>query len=107
MGGRGGAGLSITSAQAQKMKNLKNLVTESGYTGLNFSKDENGAIAFSYTREKLYAREHGGKMISPDKADTIRRTEQLSGTIAKDGLIRRNKTQKTEIVIKYGREKRK
>jgi len=110
MGGRGSASglLSGTAQQEQKMSNIKRALANNRFvtSPVVFSKNKDGSIGFSYTETQRYAREKGGKMISPEKADVIERTTVVTGSIYKDGLILKNKPQKTERLIKKGRLKR-
>ncbi|MBR1624598.1 MAG: hypothetical protein IJ676_02530 [Clostridia bacterium] len=64
---------------------------------------DDGRVSYSYETKRNYVREHVGKMLSPDKADLIERTEINSGYFGKDGLWIKNKPETTEKIIKRGK----
>lgn len=77
------------------------------YTILN-----SGNIGFEYEKTEIYAREKGGKMIDPLKADTIERISKVSGTILIDDSGNRRISGKkhntiSEKVIKKGSSSKK
>lgn len=109
MGGRGANGSSRQTSDEQKRKinNItRSLAKAKTASNLVFVKNKDGSIAYSYQTTRIYSREKGGKMISPEKADTIERITKYSGRIMKDGLIIKNKEEKTERVKKHGRSRR-
>lgn len=105
MGGRGGSSgfLSATSEQAKKMNRLREMGARDGYKNIQFSRNGDGSIGFSYERQRIVNYVHGGKMMSPDKNDVYERTEYYTGKIFPDGLIKRNKTTKKDKLIRRGR----
>lgn len=105
MGGRGGASgfLSPTSEQQIKMNRLRNIGQRDNYQNIQFERNRDGSIDFSYERQRIVRYVHGGKMLSPDKDDIYERTEYYTGKIMPDGLIKRNKTTKEDKLIRRGR----
>lgn len=106
MGGRGGSsGLhSATPEQKKKMANIERTIAKNKFASdLKFSKNKDGSIGFEYKEERIIHKEKGGKMQSPDKADIYLRTTIKSGRILKDGLIKHNKDEKEEKLVRRGR----
>lgn len=69
---------------------------------------DSGNIKFKYERTELKTREHGGKMISPEKADLIERVSEITGTILIDDNGKRkifgtHRNTLSEKVIKKGK----
>ena len=73
-----------TSAQKTKADNIKKQAQKRGYTNIKFRYNENGEVEYSYTEKKNVQEVHGGK-------------------IGKDGLIKRNKDEKNDVLIQKGR----
>lgn len=92
-----------TSAQKAKADNIKKQAQKRGYTNIKFSYNENGEVEYSYTEKKNVQEVHGGKMQDPAKNDHYERTVVHSGKIGKDGLIKRNKDEKNDVLIQKGR----
>lgn len=92
-----------TSAQKTKADNIKKQAQKRGYTNIKFRYNENGEVEYSYTEKKNVQEVHGGKMQDPAKNDHYERTVVHSGKIGKDGLIKRNKDEKNDVLIQKGR----
>lgn len=92
-----------TSAQKAKADNIKKQAQKRGYTNIKFRYNENGEVEYSYTEKKNVQEVHGGKMQDPAKNDHYERTVVHSGKIGKDGLIKRNKDEKNDVLIQKGR----
>lgn len=107
MGGRGassGAKGGATPQQKHIMNNMVKAVSQkSGTTVPKFNMNDDGSISWNYSEVRRFANVHAGKMISPEKDDIFERTTVKSGTIAKDGFIRFNKSVMTEVLIKRGK----
>lgn len=106
MGGRGGSsGMSTVSyEQKRKMNNLvKRNAEYKGHSTPKFTTNKDGSVSYQYKTERTYEYVHGGKMQDPAKNDVILRTTVESGKIMKDGLIKKNKSIKTEKIIKKGK----
>lgn len=104
MGSRGQSSRKgFTSAQKAKADNIKRQAEKRGYTDIKFKRNKDGEVEYSYTEKKNVQFVHGGKMISPDKNDLYERTIIHSGKIGKDGLIKRNKDEKTDVLLQRGR----
>ena len=110
MGGRGGAGggtLGATSEQRKIMSNMRKSISKNAYrTAPIFKRRADGVVEYSYTETRNYSIVHGGKMQSIEKNDIVERKTTFTGTIGKDGLLRKGKSTKEEKVIKRGREPR-
>lgn len=108
MGGRGGtSGLRVGSGATQEqqivMKRFERKLPKLGYTKPTFKKQKDGFITFEYTKTRLVAHVHGGKMQSPDKNDLYEKTEFHRGKIGKDGLILREGSTSVNKLIKRGK----
>lgn len=104
MGSRGQSSRKgFTSAQKAKADNIKRQAEKRGYTDIKFKRNQDGEVEYSYTEKTNVQFVHGGKMISPDKNDLYERTIIHSGKIGKDGLIKRNKDEKTDVLLQRGR----
>lgn len=105
MGGRGGSsGFSYpTSEQQRRMNRLREIGQRDNYRNIQFERNRDGSIDFSYERQRRVEYVHGGKMQDPNKNDTYERTEYHTGKIMPDGLIKRNKTTKEDKLIRRGR----
>ena len=105
-GGRGatsGIAGTKTAQQSTKMNNITRTGKKYGYKNLKFTMDKDGVINYSFETTRIVTKVHGGKMIDPRKDDVYERTEYNSGKIFKDGLIKRNKSTKSERLVKKGR----
>lgn len=104
MGSRGQSSRKgFTSAQKAKADNLKRLSEKRGYTDVKFHRNEAGEVEYTYTEKKTVQEVHGGFQ-AEEKNDVYERTIVHSGRIGKDGLITRNKDEKTDVLIKKGSE---
>lgn len=104
MGSRGQSSRKgYTSAQKAKADNLKRLSEKRGYTDVKFHRNEAGEVEYTYTEKKIVQVVHGGFQ-AEEKNDVYERTIVHSGRIGKDGLITRNKDEKTDVLIKKGME---
>lgn len=108
MGGRGsksgGLGGNISEEQKRKMDRLVKRNEEyDNFSKPTFRRDKDGNIEYEYTDTKIVNKVHGGKMQSPDKNDIYKRVTIESGRIMKDGLVKKNKSVKTETLIKKGK----
>lgn len=110
MGGRGGAGGGLgraTSEQRRIMGNMSAAISEDVHkTAPKFKLRSDGIVEYTYTETRNYAHVHGGKMQSEEKNDIVERKTVFTGTIGKDGLLRKRKSSKEERIIKRGREPR-
>lgn len=110
MGGRGGAGGGLgraTSEQRRIMGNMSTAISEDAHkTAPKFKLRSDGIVEYTYTETRNYARVHGGKMQSEEKNDIVERKTVFTGTIGKDGLLRKGASTKEEKIIKRGREPR-
>lgn len=108
MGGRGGAGGGLgraTSEQRRIMGNMSAAISEDAHkTAPKFKLRSDGIVEYTYTETRNYAHVHGGKMQSEEKNDIVERKTVFTGTIGKDGLLRKGKSSKEERIIKRGRE---
>lgn len=104
MGSRGQSSRKgFTSAQKAKVDNLKRLSKKRGYTDVKFHRNEAGEVEYTYTEKKTVQQVHGGFQ-AEEKNDVYERTIVHSGRIGKDGLITRNKDEKTDVLVRKGRE---
>lgn len=105
MGGRGGSSglLSPTSEQQRRMNRLREIGQRDNYQSIQFERNRDGSIDFSYQRQRMVEYVHDGKMQDPNKNDVYERTEYYTGKIMPDGLIKRNKTTKEDKLIRRGR----
>lgn len=74
-----------------------------GYSKPIFKMNKDGSVSYEYTVKRITVRVHGGKMITSEKDDVYERTEYHSGKIMPDGLNKKNKTTKEEVLIRKGR----
>lgn len=65
--------------------------------------DKSGNVHYEYIERKRVTQVHTGKMQSPDKNDIYERVKKNSGVIMPDGLIKKNKSEYTDTLIKKGR----
>lgn len=93
----------FTSAQKAKADNIKRQAEKRGYTDVKFHRNEAGEVEYTYTEKKTVQQVHGGFQ-AEEKNDVYERTIVHSGRIGKDGLITRNEDEKTDVLIKKGRE---
>lgn len=104
MGSRGQSSRKgYTSAQKAKADNLKRVSEKRGYTDVKFHRNEAGEVEYTYTEKKTVQEVHGGFQ-AEEKNDVYERTIVHSGRIGKDGLITRNKDEKTDVLVRKGRE---
>ena len=110
MGGRGGAGGGLgraTSEQLRIIGNMRAAISKDAHkTSPEVKMRSDGVVEYTYTETRNYARVHGGKMQSEEKNDTVERKTVFTGTIGKDGLLRKGASTKEEKIIKRGREPR-
>lgn len=93
-----------TSQQQQKINNItKSLAKRSGATQPTFTIQQDGVVRYEYAMTRYVNVVHNSKMQSVDKNDVYKRTEIYTGTIAKDGLIKKGKTQVNNVLVKRGR----
>ena len=93
-----------TPQQQQKINNMtKSLAKRSGATQPTFTIQQDGVVRYEYTMTRTVNVVHNSKMQSADKNDVYKRTEICTGTIGKDGLIKKDKTQVNDILVKKGR----
>lgn len=92
-------------ARIDRFQSVLDNDTARGYVKGTFKHSllDDGRVLYSYETKRNYVREHVGKMLSPDKADLIERTEINSGYFGKDGLWIKNKPETTEKIIKRGK----
>lgn len=105
-GGRGASsGITVTRTvqQSAKINNITKAAKEYGYKNLKFTMDKDGIINYSFETTRIVYKVHNSKMQDPSKDDVYERTEYNSGKILRDGLIKRNKTEKNERLIKKGK----
>ena len=93
------------SAQNATMKRMDKILTERKSTSVmpKYSSNADGSIGFQFELKDTYAHVHGGKMQDPLKDDIMERTTKRSGIIKTDGKISWNKDEKSETLIKKGR----
>lgn len=107
MGGRGGSGgfASASDEQKRKISNITRVLSERRFVvgKPSFEIRKDGVVEYKYIEKQNFQKVHGG-MQSPDKNDVVERTTVFSGVILRDGLIKRNKNQKEEKLIKRGRK---
>lgn len=104
MGSRGQSSRKgYTSAQKAKADNLKRVAGKRGYTDVQFTRNKNGDVEYSYIEKKTVQQVHGGFQ-AEEKNDVYERTIVHSGRIGKDGLITLNKDEKTDVLVRKGRE---
>lgn len=104
MGSRGQSSRKgYTSAQKAKADNLKRLSEKRGYTDVKFHRNEAGEVEYTYTEKKTVQEVHGGFQ-AEEKNDVYERTIVHSGRKGKDGLITRNKDEKTDVLVRKGME---
>lgn len=101
----GGSGkVTGTARQNQLMKRmpevLKNNPNYKEVIGPKFTKNKDGSISYEYTTVQNFVDVHVGKFIDQKKNGIKERTTTESGIIMPDGLRIKNKSQKTEKVIK-------
>ena len=102
----GGLGLA-TAEQLRIMKNMSAAISKDAHkTAPKFKVRSDGIVEYSYTETRNYAHVHGGKMLSEEKDDIVERKTIFTGTIGKDGLLRKGTSTKEEKMIKSGREPR-
>ena len=110
MGGRGGAGGGLGRATKEKrriMGNMRAAISKDAHKSApEFRVRSDGVVEYTYTETRNYARVHGGKMQSEEKNDTVERKTVFTGTIGKDGLLRKGASTKEEKIIKHGRDPR-
>lgn len=106
MGGRGGSSR-LSSVSSEQKRLMDGLIRRNAkydmYSEPKFTKNNDGSVTYEYTREQIVTRVHGGWQ-SEEKNDIYRRTEVMTGKIMKDGLRRENRTAKTEVLIKKGKQ---
>jgi hypothetical protein len=110
MGGRGSdsgfrAGGGVTQEQQTIMKRFEKKYPNLGYTKPTFKKQNDGFIAFEYSKTRVVTHVHGGKMQSPDKNDIYERTQTYRGKIGKDGLILRGDSTSVDKLINRGKRR--
>lgn len=109
MGGRGSSSGMSGGSSPQQRQLMSNLVNRNareaarGFSKPKFTKNKDGSITFEYQIKHLTAKVHGGKMQSPEKNDIYEKTEHYSGKIMRDGLLKKNKTVYTEVLVKRGK----
>lgn len=93
------------SGQIRIMNNMRNVLSRdtSVVEPITFDRQKDGTVSYQYTTEQSFHKVHGGKMISPDKDDIVKRITIFSGTIAKDGMRIKNQPIKTETIVKRGK----
>lgn len=100
MGGRGGAGGGLgraTKEQRRIMGNMRAAISKDAHKSApEFRVRSDGVVEYTYTETRNYARVHGGKMQSEEKNDTVERKTVFTGTIGKDGLLRKGASTKEE-----------
>lgn len=108
MGGRGGSGGGLgraTSDQRRIMGNMRAAISKDEHkTAPEFKMRSDGVVEYTYTETRNYAIVHGGKMQAEEKNDIVERKTVFTGTIGKDGLLRKGASTKEEKIIKRGRE---
>lgn len=105
-GGRGGSsGIAgtRTAQQSTKINNITRAGKKYGYKNLKFTMDKDGVVNYSFETTRIVNKVHNSKMQDPSKNDIYERTEYNSGKIFKDGLIKKNKAEKNERLIKKGK----
>ena len=92
-------------ARVDRFQSVLDNDTVRGYVKGTFKHSllDDGRVSYSYETRQRYERVHGGKMISPDKNDTVEKTTINSGYFGKDGLWIKNKPETTEKIIKRGK----
>lgn len=109
MGGRGSIGGlgRATSEQRRIMGNMRAAISKDAHKSApEFKVRSDGVVEYTYTETRNFARVHGGKMQSEEKNDIVERKTVFTGTIGKDGLLRKGASAKEEKIIKRGREPR-
>lgn len=102
----GGIGLA-TAEQRKIMENMITAISKDAYkTEPKFWLRSDGIVEYAYTETRNYDHVHGGKMQSEEKNDLVERKTVFTGTIGKDGLLRKGQSSKEERIIKRGREPR-
>lgn len=69
MGGRGSTSsfISGTSNQVRKIQNIRRIAERDNYIDLQFKRNKDGSIDYSYERQRRVEYVHGGKMQDPSK----------------------------------------
>ena len=93
-----------TTEQKRIMENIKNALTKRPESGnLKFTIDKSGVVLYTYTERRIYHKVHASKMASPEKDDIVERTTHHKGYVFKDGLIKEDRPETSETLIRRGR----